>query len=172
VKETYFWLVRKLVLPRVNRLVACGQADRQLFIEHGVRDADMAVIDNGLEVSRFAPSGDVQTRPGRLLFVGRIAPSKQVDDLIRTLAELRKRRPDATLRVVGPDRYQLTGGLKELATSLGVGYAVSFVDGDVPDAELPDEYQSADLFVSASRHEGFGHLRRRGDGRGVRAGVE
>jgi alpha-1,3-mannosyltransferase len=152
VKDIYFQIVRGLVLPRVNKIVACGQADRQLFIDHGV--TDLITIDNGIDLSPFSHD-ETERVNNRLLFVGRIAPNKSVDQLIRTLAEAHRMGVAATLRIIGPDRCRLIDGLKQLAGELGVADAVSF-PGEVSEADLAREYAQADLFVSASRHEGFG----------------
>jgi alpha-1,3-mannosyltransferase len=151
VKSIYFRFVRRFVLPRVDQIVACGQADHDLFTARGV--TDLITIDNGVELrpwSRPAPARD----PNRLLFVGRIAANKKVDDLIRTLAIIRKTRP-VTLRIVGPDRSGLVDGLKTLADQLGIADAVTFT-GPVSDEQLAAEYRQAAMFVSASGHEGFG----------------
>lgn len=153
-KNAYFALVRRLVLPRADRVVACGEADRRLFAEHGVTNT--ITIDNGIDLGPFsAAEGSCDRVPNRLLFVGRIAPSKSVDHLIRTVAEVRRRGIPATLRIIGPDRYRLNDGLRTLAGELGLADAVSIL-GEVAETDLAREFNQADLFVSASRHEGFG----------------
>jgi alpha-1,3-mannosyltransferase len=153
-KNTYFALVRRLVLPRVDRVVACGEGDRRLFADHGVTNT--ITIDNGIDLRAFsAADGSCDRVANRMLFVGRIAPNKCVDHLIRTLAEVRRRGIPATLRIIGPDRYGLNDGLRTLADELDLADAVS-IPGEVAETDLPREYNQADLFVSASRHEGFG----------------
>jgi alpha-1,3-mannosyltransferase len=153
IKNAYFGLVRRLFLPGVNRIVACGHADRELFAEHGVTET--TTVDNGIDLSAFLKPIGCERVARRMLFVGRIAPNKCLHHLIRTLAEIRLRGIDATLRIIGPDRYQLNQGLKQLGEDMGVGDAVT-IAGEVSEKDLPGEYQQADLFVSASRHEGFG----------------
>jgi alpha-1,3-mannosyltransferase len=151
-KDWYFDFVKKFVLPRVDRIVACGQADRQLFTDRGV--SNLIAIDNGIDLAPFA-GDDSQRIANRLLFVGRIAPNKSVDHLLRSLAELHRNGTPATLRIIGPDRNRLVAGLKQLVVDLALNDSVSFA-GEVTDRDLPIEYHQADLFVSASRHEGFG----------------
>jgi alpha-1,3-mannosyltransferase len=154
VKNAYFALVRRLVLPRVDRIIACGEADRRLFADHGVTNT--ITIDNGIDLRPFsATEGSCDRVPNRMLFVGRISPNKSIDHLIRTVAEVRRRGIPATLRIIGPDRYQLNDGLRTLAAELGLADAVS-IPGEIAETDLPREYNQADLFVSASRHEGFG----------------
>lgn len=93
--------------------------------------------------------------PPTLLFVGRIAPHKRQDELIRLLAHLRAHRlPDARLVLVGePMTDAYLAALKQLADELVPG-AVEFRHGlSVP--ELAQAYADAHVFVCLSEHEGF-----------------
>jgi glycosyltransferase involved in cell wall biosynthesis len=94
----------------------------------------------------------------KLLFVGRIAPHKRQDDLIRLIAYYRACiDPEAQLILVGSyrDQPQYHGRLRALAAELGVGHAVTFA-GSVSLAALVAYYRTATAFVSLSEHEGFG----------------
>lgn len=86
----------------------------------------------------------------RLLFVGRHRYYKGVGDLLRALAGL-----DVECFIAGSG--PLTQEWQQLAGELGLGERVRFL-GDVPDAELPALYASADVFVlpSNARSEAFG----------------
>ena len=104
--------------------------------------------------------GAPATPPGRdgpptLLFVGRLAPHKRQDELIRLLALLRRHRlPEARLVLVGePLNEPYLAALRGLADELAPG-AVSFERG-LSQAELADRYRRAHAFVSLSEHEGF-----------------
>ena len=98
------------------------------------------------------PAGD---RRGPLLFVGRLAPHKRQDELIRLVALLRRHRlPDAELVLVGePLNPAYLARLRELAGAVAPG-AVTFEHSLALD-ELARRYASAGLFVSLSEHEGF-----------------
>jgi glycosyltransferase involved in cell wall biosynthesis len=93
-----------------------------------------------------------------LLYVGRMAANKQISDLVRALALVCERFPRAVLMLVGDDRSaayaHVASQARSLARDLGVAERVIFT-GQVPDAELVMHYQLADLFVTASLHEGF-----------------
>lgn len=93
--------------------------------------------------------------PPTLLFVGRIAPHKRQDELIRLLARLRAHRlPDARLVLVGePMTDAYLQALRQLADELVPG-AVEFRHG-LSDAELAQAYADAHVFVCLSEHEGF-----------------
>ena len=94
-----------------------------------------------------------------ILFVGRITPSKGQEDLIRAFGVFNARygRP-CRLVLVGaldPDEYQYLGRLADVITTSGLQQAVR-ITGLVSDAELCGWYCQSDLYVSLSRHEGFG----------------
>lgn len=91
-----------------------------------------------------------------LLFVGRIAPNKRQDNLIRTFALLHKfYRADVRLilagKAEGMETYQAE--LERLVAANGVDDVV--FTGQISESELVGLYRSADLFVSMSEHEGF-----------------
>ena len=94
-------------------------------------------------------------RSASVLFVGRLAPHKRQDELIRVLALLRRHRlPEATLTLVGePVNEAYAAALHGLAEQVAPG-AVTF-ERALPDEELDARYASASVFVSLSEHEGF-----------------
>ena len=91
-----------------------------------------------------------------LLYVGRLAPNKRIEDLICTFAYLKQIRPNARLLIVGS-----LGGLKKYEAYLHALVAkleltdVAFT-GMASDAELVAYYQVAHAYLSMSEHEGFG----------------
>ena len=91
-----------------------------------------------------------------ILFVGRIIPNKRIEDVIRCYQAYRfTHQPNARLLLVGthgPFESYLAS-LHHLIASLRVP-DVHFL-GHVSNAELTACYDVADLFLSASEHEGF-----------------
>lgn len=95
--------------------------------------------------------------PREILYVGRIAPSKRVDDLLRVLAYVRARgMHDARLTVVGSDSDfpAYRDSLDRLARRIGVDQAIAFT-GRLSDAERDQRYAGAGTYLSMSEHEGF-----------------
>lgn len=91
-----------------------------------------------------------------VLFVGRISPSKGVDDLVKAFGLLRLlHRPSATLDLVGSsagwERYG--AGLTALVEEIGCS-GVTF-RGPVSDAARDALYARAGVVCLLSRHEGF-----------------
>jgi L-malate glycosyltransferase len=90
------------------------------------------------------------------LFVGRLAPNKKQEDLIKLLYYYRRLEPAAHLIIAGSvHQANYQSWLQELAATLNLADGVTFT-GHITQAELVSYYQMADLFVSMSEHEGFG----------------
>jgi glycosyltransferase involved in cell wall biosynthesis len=90
------------------------------------------------------------------LFVGQMLPHKAQHDVILAFAAyLRAYDPEAHLHLVGRDSSPAyTSGLRELVGDLGIADSVDFV-GLVRPGELAALYQSCDVYVCCSDHEGF-----------------
>lgn len=116
---------------------------------------DPAPLGPAPALDALAPVGGAGGGPPTLLFVGRVAPHKRQDELIRLLALLRAHRlPGARLILVGePMTAAYQDALAQLADELAPG-AVEFRQG-LSTAELAAAYAEADVFVCLSEHEGF-----------------
>jgi L-malate glycosyltransferase len=92
----------------------------------------------------------------KIIFVGRFAPNKKQDDIIRVFDYYnRKFNPDSRLYLIG--QKQIRPYVKELETlvrDLGLSETV-ILTGKVSDKELNAYYRNADVFVCLSEHEGF-----------------
>ena len=93
-----------------------------------------------------------------LLFVGRIAPNKRQDDLIKIFYYYRQIQPQSRLFLVGQawdpaQRY--LARLRGIVAYLGLENVVHFT-GHVSFQDLVTYYRLADVFVGMSEHEGFG----------------
>jgi len=111
----------------------------------------------------------VKTRPDRstlkrfsdgrtnVLFVGRGAPNKKIEDLLRAIAHYRN-VVDSEARLIhvgswaGMEHYRcvVDGIIKELRIEDGVHFA-----GSVSQSELAAFYECSDMFLCMSEHEGF-----------------
>ncbi len=159
-------LVRRLY-PQCDAAIALARsvADDAIGFAGMSRDL-VTVIPSPVAVSRIAalaretpshawlsrgpsPAGSRNDGEPVLLAVGKLKSQKDYPTLLRALQELRRRRP-ARLVVLGAGE-QLPR-LTSLAADLGVAEAVRFAGfDDNPFASMA----RADLFVSASRWEGF-----------------
>ena len=93
-----------------------------------------------------------------ILFVGRIAPNKKIEDVLR-LAEHYKRYVDASYRFIFIGRTDVVPGYYAAVRALVAEYRMLperfLFPGQVPDRELATYYRNAHAYVSLSEHEGF-----------------
>ncbi|HYN08728.1 MAG TPA: glycosyltransferase [Vicinamibacterales bacterium] len=93
-----------------------------------------------------------------VLFVGRLAPNKKIEDHIR-LAEQFKRYVDIYYRFIFVGKYDAVPRYFSAVRALIAEYQMLperfWFTGPVPDAELATYYRNAHAYVSLSEHEGF-----------------
>jgi glycosyltransferase involved in cell wall biosynthesis len=163
------------------RICALGREELATLVPHvdlGLGDSEFnrveletlgfrrtGVLPIYLDFQRYAePSSPVLRQmlgDGRtnILFVGRVAPNKRPEDLIRLLGYWRRFvSPNVRLLLVGklPRRRSYFDALQALAYEEGfTPWEVVFL-GHLSHAELLACYEAASVFVSMSEHEGFG----------------
>src|SRR5262249_750380 len=94
-------------------------------------------------------------QPPTVLFVGRLAPHKRQDAIMRAFELYRRRHaPDARLVLVGaPVNWGYDAAMRELAESLSPGALT--IEAGVTREQLGARYRSAHAFLCLSEHEGF-----------------
>lgn len=112
--------------------------------------ADLEVGVEAAAVERLRSDGTVW------LYVSRFAPNKCQHDLVTAFSVYRRvYDPGAVLRLIGragPTAY--VDAIRGLVRELGLGDSVELL-GAVDAPTLGAHYRAADVFVSASEHEGF-----------------
>ena len=151
-KQQYFHRFQPLVLARVDLIAACSRSDAELFSGFAPR---VQLLENATDVEPLLALPLSQKRRGRCLYVGRLAANKDLETLLRVFARARAGGLSFELRIVGKGSSHEVRRLETSARELGLGEHVHFV-GPVASDELLAEYGAADVFVSASRYEGFG----------------
>lgn len=109
---------------------------------------------NGIETQKFLNDHSIkESRPYKIGYVGRIFELKNLEVLIRAVHELRKSGMDAELYIKGPvtDTHYLTR-LQTVVEELQLMEQVSFISPE--DGDVGDFYNSLDIFVLPSLHEG------------------
>jgi L-malate glycosyltransferase len=145
--------------------LADSHFNRRELVAAGLPEEHTGVLPIFLGLDKFASSSQDSglyrrvRRDGQvnLLYVGRLAPNKGCDDLVKVLHTYRKHvYPNAHLWLVG-DRSLVVyvQYLESLVTRLGLHDAVTFTDRVSLNA-LRTYYEASDLLLYASRHEGFG----------------
>lgn len=108
------------------------------------------VLPNAVDTGRFRPLDVRPDRPLTLLLGGSQDQWYRVDTAIRTLADVRRHRPDARLLVTGrlawTDPRRARPEAEAHAAALGVAGALDFV-GPYTQRDAPDIYRRADVLL-------------------------
>ena len=144
---------------QLDGLVVPSGAMREVLVRYGVRTA-MRVIPTGMPGDAFiegdgaafrARHGIAADRP-TLVFVGRVAFEKNIEFLLRVVAEIKRTtHPDIVLIVAGEGPAEAP--LRRLGTKLELESNLRFVGYLERGVELNSCYQAGDAFVFASRTE-------------------
>lgn len=119
--------------------------------------ADGGNFEQSADPSWLERLGKAKARGGAdWLFVGQIAPHKAQHDVIKAFACYRRvYDADARLHLVGREMGSAyIDALRRFAAALGLKDAIS-LPGSVPVGALVAHYETADVFVCLSDHEGF-----------------
>ncbi len=151
---------RKRILARRHtsrwvRSYTCVSKDIERWLTERVRvRAPVRQIYNGVDTARFRPGAsrgpirrELEVAPGAFVttICSRLDPIKDHPTLFRAIHELRRRRPDAQLWVVGD-------GPERTALERQSGDGVRFLGER---ADVPDVLSETDVFVLPSHNEGI-----------------
>jgi len=147
----------KLLFMQANRLyekcrVIISPSDlvKSELLRHDIKAA-ISVVSNGIDLAFFR--GEKRAYPEsapRILHVGRIAPEKNTEEVIRAFALVKREMPDARLTVVGDGPVLID--LKRESSELDIADSIDFT-GYIAREALPKIYADHDLFVTASAME-------------------
>jgi glycosyltransferase involved in cell wall biosynthesis len=146
--------------------LAASDYNREEMLELSFRHVEVLpyfITFDALEASAESPAGRSISRrydDGRvnILFVGRLAPNKRQEDLIRAFNAYHDLiNPGSRLLLVGSDSIApgYRPELEVLADILGVAEDVHMPGPVGPREGLGGYYRAADLFLCMSEHEGF-----------------
>ena len=154
-------------LGRADRLFSVSDSLRRHAIGLGVDPARIRVVGNGVDTERFRPVDRAEARrrfglPAEakvLVSVGGLVERKGFHRVIDCLPRLCRRFPDLHYLVIGgPSAEGDWGGrLREQVARLGLERHVLFL-GPVAPEELKYPLCAADVFVLATRNEGWANV--------------
>lgn len=154
-KYTIVIPILKLILSNADLVIPNSNYTKNLMWRLEVSVKNVLTVKEGVDVEKFNPlvSGDeVRLQYSLedkilLLTVARLIERKGIRYLIEAMRHALQKHPNSVLIIVGegPEKEYLTA----LAKKLGIRKNVIFV-GKVSDADLPNYYASADVFVLPS----------------------
>ncbi|MFM2073492.1 MAG: hypothetical protein RLZZ623_3756 [Actinomycetota bacterium] len=136
---------------RRTQMVTPSDATRDELLELGFHAHRVSAVPNGVS-TQFRPGGERSPTP-LVVAVGRLAPVKRFDELIRAAVVARETVPDLRLEIVGSG--PMADELVALSRALGASDWITFA-GQIAHLELVDLYQRAWVVASASLAEGWG----------------
>ena len=159
------WLVRATASRAVRVITVSHTSAADLVRLYGVPVGKIRVIHNALDPD-LAPVVDpdltarVRARYGiggpYILYLGVVEPKKNVDQLLRAYAVLRRERGIPHRLVIAGRAGWLSGPILRLVASLGLERDV-VLPGEVPQEDVAALYSGASVFAYLSSAEGFGY---------------
>jgi len=145
--RTMWRLIERLTEPMAARIICVSACDQKLAVRHGFAPRRLATIHNGIPDTPLAPHVYRESRwPARIVMVARFSPQKDHQTLLRAIQAI----PDCELDFVGDG--PLEDQMKEYAARLGLRHRVHFHGYQ---SDVSAVLAAADVFVLASRYEGF-----------------
>jgi len=154
-------------LQQATRIFTVSDSLRQLALELGAAPNKVRVVGNGVDLTRFrpVPQGPARAALGLpadakvLVSVGGLCERKGFHRVIDCLSGLQATGQQVHLLVAGGPSPEgdWTQRLQAQVQALGLQNLVHFL-GPVPAAELPRALSAADVFVLATRNEGWANV--------------
>lgn len=148
------WTFERFIPPlyRDSLFLTISESSRDDLVERGLPKANIRVSHCGIKRPAIEVDPTVVRRP-RIAYVGRLEPYKNIDVLLRAMASLSSRFPEATIDIIG--RGSARDSLERLAEELGLAertHLAGFVSDDDRDRLLANSR----VCVCPSDKEGWG----------------
>ena len=131
-----------------NYLAKLGMAPERIYIKQAV--ADVELFSTPARAKTYS-----QGTMKHLMYVGRLAPEKNVGMLLRSLSEALKERKTASLKLTLLGTGPLEEELRRQCVTLGIDQIVDF-RGYCPQKDLGSMLRTADVLVVPSTREPWG----------------
>ncbi len=145
-KNKFIRWLQQFAFKRAQTIILTTEAMKRHIIQHYRTPSEkITVIPNYVNTDLFRPMPEIQPERGRICYVGRLRPIKNLDTLIKAIAKI----PDASLVLIGTGEQGET--LKALAQNRGVKAKFT---GALPNSTLPKEINRSQIFILPSLSEG------------------
>jgi glycosyltransferase involved in cell wall biosynthesis len=151
VKRLFWPLIQKPALGATSCFHATAKSEYEDIRRVGFRQP-VAVIPNGIDIPSLTARRHGNVR--KLLFLGRVHPSKGLDLLLPAWRAVQDRFPNWGLVIAGPDNGGYLKKLQKLADQLQLK-RIEFL-GEVKGERKWEVYRTAELFVLPTYSENFG----------------
>ena len=127
-------------------IVTTPQIKEEIIRRYGIASDKIHIIPNPVDIDLFRPMPEIERVRGRLCFVGRLTPEKNIELLLEALSGIK----NASILIIGDG--ELKSYLKSRSVRMGIN--AHFL-GNIPNNELPELLNTCQAFVLQSKWEGM-----------------
>lgn len=140
-------------LPFDKIITVSNETKNSLIQNYGVKPERIDVLYNGVDLKLVDSITIDRKIKNSIIFVGRLAPHKHVDDLINVLKLLKNDFEDIRLKIIGNGVEK--DNLIKIVNNLNLSNEIDFLS-DLKYSEVIREIKSSNILVLPSTREGFG----------------
>ena len=147
----FFKFAEKIDWNKVHKVMfVAGHMERLLIEKYPILKEKTVVIPSNLDINKFKPKE--RDFKGRIGILGNIIERKRIYELILAFYEIQKENKELTLHIGGKGKGEYHYQVKDLIRKLELDNKV-FLEGYIEN--IVDWYNSIDIYISNSRHEGL-----------------
>ncbi len=158
-KMKFLKFVWKYGAKRCTKIITLNDDESDLYATWGIDRTKIVKIPNAVNLDGFSKGSGpgvfkrlLKTTGPIVLFIGALDKHKGIFTIIDSISEVIREIPDTAFVFVGKGESDL---FQEYARRRGIDKACHFL-GEYPNEELPELYESADIFVAPTAYEPFG----------------
>jgi glycosyltransferase involved in cell wall biosynthesis len=152
--RTANFMEKFLVNLKFNKIITVSHATKNSLVnDFGVDASKIEILYNGVDIKKYDSVTVDGTVENQIIFIGRFAPHKHVDHLIRSVHEIKKVIPSIQLLIIGKGEEK--DALIDLTNQLNLEDNVTFKQ-NLSDEELIQSIKESEILVLPSTREGFG----------------
>ena len=146
-----YWMKLPYVID-ANAIVSLTKEMAETVQESLQRESD--IIPNGVDIKRFYPNPTPnEERENKIILtISRLDNKKGIEYAIESMPNILKKYPHTILRIIGDGDFRPE--LDKISESLCLQNSVEFI-GQIPNSDVPDYLQNADIFLLPSLFEGL-----------------
>lgn len=148
IENNYFRYYRKVLFLTISN------STKNDIEKKGIHRNRITVLPMGITFPKNIKNYPKEKSP-TVIFVGRLSPTKGVDDAMRAIAELKKRHINCKIWIVGRGEKEFESYIRELAQDLDIRDRITFF-GFVSEKEKFELMSKAHILVAPSKKEGWG----------------
>ncbi len=145
---------RYVLRRKWDRFIAVSNFCKKDLVKQGISAKKIDIVPNGVELSQFEKVKVKKYKNPTICCISRLTPNKRVGDLIKAVANIKKKIPNIRCKIIGTGDQ--LGKLKKLSLDLGLDKHVEFLGYVKKQEDVIKALKSSHVFCSPSVLEGFG----------------